>query len=108
MDKIKIITKDWKEILNKEWKDYLSRRRNKKPDDWSDKLTGLAISGGGIRSAAFSLGVLQQLASEKLLGLFDYLSTVSGGGYLGGSVLYCSPPCGDDLFFWQKVLPLRF
>src|SRR5262249_44863655 len=46
-------------------------------------LVGLAISGGGIRSATFSLGILQGLASFRLLGRFDYLSTVSGGGYIG-------------------------
>ena len=47
-------------------------------------LTGLALSGGGIRSATFSLGVLQGLAGLGLLKRFDYLSTVSGGGYIGG------------------------
>ena len=46
-------------------------------------LVGLAFSGGGIRSATFNLGILQGLASFQLLGTFDYLSTVSGGGYIG-------------------------
>ncbi len=46
-------------------------------------LTGIAFSGGGIRSATFNLGVLQGLAKLKLLHIFDYLSTVSGGGYIG-------------------------
>ena len=45
---------------------------------------GLALSGGGIRSATFSLGVLQALAQERKLATFHYLSTVSGGGYIGG------------------------
>lgn len=44
---------------------------------------GLAFSGGGIRSATFAVGVLQALARRGLLGGFDYLSTVSGGGYAG-------------------------
>ncbi|WP_280153087.1 patatin-like phospholipase family protein [Piscinibacter sp. XHJ-5] len=44
---------------------------------------GLALSGGGIRSATFALGALQALAREKKLASFDYLSTVSGGGYIG-------------------------
>jgi hypothetical protein len=48
-----------------------------------DQLMGLAFSGGGIRSATFNLGVLQALAELKLLKEFDYLSTVSGGGYIG-------------------------
>lgn len=79
----------------------------------------LALSGGGIRSATFCLGVMQALAeaptpepppppaippipppagqppapppippttvsaTQSLLAQFDYLSTVSGGGYLG-------------------------
>lgn len=48
-------------------------------------LLGLAISGGGIRSAIFSLGVLQAFANAKrnLLENLDYLSTVSGGTYIG-------------------------
>ena len=44
---------------------------------------GLALSGGGIRSATLSLGVLQSLARRGLLEKIDYLSTVSGGGYMG-------------------------
>jgi hypothetical protein len=45
---------------------------------------GVALSGGGIRSATFSLGVFQGLAHRGLLSRVDYLSTVSGGGYFGG------------------------
>ncbi len=60
---------------------------------------GLALSGGGVRSATFALGLMRGLAqnhggepgdpsrrtlvSDGLLGRFDYLSTVSGGGYIG-------------------------
>ena len=47
---------------------------------------GLALSGGGIRSAAFSLGVLQALDRFGILRRVDYLSTVSGGGYIGASL----------------------
>ena len=43
----------------------------------------LALSGGGIRSATFALGVLVALARRGILPQFDYLSTVSGGGYIG-------------------------
>jgi predicted acylesterase/phospholipase RssA len=49
----------------------------------AENLTGLAFSGGGIRSATFNLGILQALAEKGLLHQFDYLSTVSGGGYIG-------------------------
>lgn len=44
---------------------------------------GLALSGGGIRSATLALGVLQALAGKQLLKRIDLLSTVSGGGYAG-------------------------
>jgi len=47
---------------------------------------GLSISGGGIRSATFALGVVQQLARKGILHQIDYLSTVSGGGYLGAFI----------------------
>ncbi|MBA2303817.1 MAG: patatin-like phospholipase family protein [Acidobacteria bacterium] len=43
----------------------------------------LCLSGGGIRSGTFALGLLQGLARHNLLKDFDYLSTVSGGGYIG-------------------------
>ena len=46
-------------------------------------FTALCISGGGIRSATFALGAIQGLAEHGLLDKFDYLSTVSGGGYIG-------------------------
>ena len=65
-----------------------------KPDPQEKKsklkknLVGLALSGGGIRSATFSLGVLQRLAKEDCLKHVDYLSTVSGGGYIGGSLTW--------------------
>jgi hypothetical protein len=47
---------------------------------------GLALSGGGLRSAAFSLGVLQALNHHDALRNVDYISTVSGGGYVGSSL----------------------
>lgn len=72
------------------------------------KSAALCLSGGGIRSATFGLGIIQALAqyslagdpapkgevtpdavdveanaNESLLSRFHYLSTVSGGGYIG-------------------------
>ncbi|HVS80736.1 MAG TPA: patatin-like phospholipase family protein [Pyrinomonadaceae bacterium] len=49
----------------------------------NEKRSALCLSGGGVRSATFNLGVLQGLARCGLLGKFDYLSTVSGGGFIG-------------------------
>lgn len=56
-------------------------------------LSAIALSGGGIRSAAFSLGVLQAFdrlsehGEPHLIDAIDYLSTVSGGGYIGTSMV---------------------
>lgn len=44
---------------------------------------GLSLSGGGIRSATFCLGFLQAMAARGLIRRIDWLSTVSGGGYVG-------------------------
>lgn len=49
----------------------------------AEPLAALCISGGGIRSATFALGAIQELGRRGLLSQFDYLSTVSGGGYIG-------------------------
>jgi hypothetical protein len=46
--------------------------------------SAVCLSGGGVRSATFALGVLQGLAHAGVLRKVDYLSTVSGGGYIGG------------------------
>lgn len=57
----------------------------------ASKLVGVALSGGGIRSASFCLGALQALNSHGTLKKVDYLSTVSGGGYIGTSM--CAAMC---------------
>ena len=53
------------------------------PSRLPEDTIGLALSGGGIRSATFCLGVLQSISRVGLLGKIDFLSTVSGGGYIG-------------------------
>lgn len=69
-----------------------SSRDSEHPETYADAvfreahdegLVGLSFSGGGIRSATFNLGVLQGFANRGYLPMFDYLSTVSGGGYIG-------------------------
>jgi len=63
---------------------YRARRRTAADvNPGTTPVVGLALSGGGIRSATFSLGVLQELARRDFLKFVDYLSTVSGGGYMG-------------------------
>ena len=59
----------------------LGQRREQGVD--RKNLVGLAFSGGGIRSASFGLGVLEALRDFELLDKVHYLSTVSGGGYIG-------------------------
>ncbi|MDN0075066.1 GMC oxidoreductase [Crenobacter sp. SG2303] len=66
-------------------------RRARAIPDWHDpepdsrKLpgdtVGLALSGGGIRSATFCLGFIQALAKCDILRRVDIVSSVSGGGY---------------------------
>ena len=78
--------------------DYIENRRRKVRDDrprgvatsagaavehGREGLVGLALSGGGIRSATTNLGILQTLSRLGVLPMVDYLSTVSGGGYIG-------------------------
>jgi len=63
---------------------------------------GLALSGGGIRSAAVALGVLQAINHNKALGRIDYLSTVSGGGYMG-SALTATMSCTDGQFVFGNT-----
>ncbi|NIM50658.1 MAG: hypothetical protein GTN78_03645 [Gemmatimonadales bacterium] len=61
-------------------------------------VAGVALSGGGIRSATLSLGLFQVLARRRLLGYVDYLSTVSGGGYFGSFFggLFCRHRAGEN------------
>lgn len=75
-----------------------------------DRAVGLALSGGGIRSATFSLGVLSALAKRNLLPQFDYLSTVSGGGYLGAFLLSYlqSEQADSEVGLGREQLPFLF
>jgi Patatin-like phospholipase len=92
-----------RQIRDFEWRSYIQERRRQYNNSLQhhgaaplpylgsnapDDLTGIALSGGGVRSATFALGVLQALARHDLLHRFDYLSTVSGGGYIGTSLTW--------------------
>ncbi len=69
---------NWENVFNAE-KERLCK---------DSRLSGLAISGGGIRSASFGLGVMQALVANRLLSKIDYMSTVSGGGYIGSALTW--------------------
>ena len=100
--------------INQAEKESIQERRKhykvKEPE--KTHAIGLAISGGGIRSATFSLGVLIALAKRDLLPQFDYLSTVSGGGYLGSFLtsFLNSPsdrPTASEIGLEREELPFR-
>lgn len=74
------------EVINSlEAKEVQSRRQSYQQSNAATMLdaVGISISGGGIRSATFALGVVQVLSKRGLLSQVDFLSTVSGGGYIG-------------------------
>jgi patatin-like phospholipase len=73
--------------VRQEERSYRASRREAAGASWrEDGAVGLALSGGGIRSATFGLGFLQGLVQADLFRDIDYLSTVSGGGYIGSCV----------------------
>jgi hypothetical protein len=74
------------------------------------ELVGLALSGGGVRSATFNLGLLQGLDKRGILRYCDYLSTVSGGGYIGSclSSLLTNPDASTDSSSTTENFPFRF
>ena len=78
-------------------------------DEVRHSLCGLALSGGGIRSATFSLGVLQALHQRGVLPVFDYLSTVSGGGFTGGwwAAWLCRQQRAELFPAGEKIEPQR-
>jgi hypothetical protein len=83
------------EIIKKEDKRLRERRLKlaknetagkKSADRLDENRFGIALSGGGIRSATINLGLLKTLNRFGILKQSDYLSTVSGGGYTGSYI----------------------
>jgi hypothetical protein len=80
-----VLTEEYRVLReNTEWAAETGQGLSQKIRDGETPLSALCISGGGIRSATFALGVIQAFAENGILTGFDYLSTVSGGGYVGG------------------------
>jgi len=69
-------------------REWIDQRRRAAKIDSHAPIVGLGLSGGGIRSAAFNLGVLQALNRHGLLSRVDYLSSVSGGGYIASCLTW--------------------
>lgn len=70
---------------------------------------GIALSGGGIRSAAFNLGALQALQSKGVLQAAEYLAAVSGGNYVASaltiSAAYSDPKHDNGMPLWSRGSP---
>ena len=91
--------KDTAQYFGHEYARVLERRHyfnRKDAEQFHGNLIGLALSGGGIRSNAFQLGLLSGLqqsigdegsgpARLRLLNYVDYVSSVSGGSWANGA-----------------------
>ena len=70
--------------------------------------TAICLSGGGVRSATFCLGVLQALAERKWLDKFHYMSSVSGGGYIASWLSsWITQKNGDVKAVLDELAPAR-
>jgi hypothetical protein len=76
------------QVIREEHATIKSQRVNRGADRERSGFAGLALSGGGIRSASFAIGVIQGLYAAGALKFIDYLSTVSGGGYAGSALTW--------------------
>jgi len=77
------------EVIERETELLKVRRKKLKleePEKVEENKFGIALSGGGIRSATINLGFLETLNEFNILQRADYISTVSGGGYTGAYV----------------------
>ncbi len=83
-DELRQVPKRWEQAYGSDFQGRkLADSRSPTPDHG---LVGLGISGGGIRSATINLGIAQALHARGVFDHVDYMSTVSGGGYLGSSI----------------------
>lgn len=102
----------YKDVILKE-KEQLRLRRQKLHIEHGDanqeNWFGIALSGGGIRSATINLGILKTLNKFGVLQQADYLSTVSGGGYAHAYVQGSAKQAGsfDKLFNDDHIDSLR-
>ena len=86
-----LIVDKYEEVIALEDEQLLLRRQKlygekETKEELDNTRFGIALSGGGIRSATINLGMLKTLNKFGILQRADYLSTVSGGGYTGAYV----------------------
>jgi len=83
------VEKRWENVYQNSSAKRNLHMKNNKPltiPTTAHNLVGIAFSGGGIRSATINLGIAQALHERGVFEHADYMSTVSGGGYLGSSI----------------------
>ncbi|MEM1324254.1 MAG: hypothetical protein AAGG75_28605 [Bacteroidota bacterium] len=96
----------FEDVIREEDKQLLLRRQRLHGDQETEETLqkskfGIALSGGGIRSATINLGILKTLNLFGLLRRADYLSTVSGGGYTGAYVQATLKKEGEEKALFQ-------
>jgi hypothetical protein len=84
-EELREIESRWGQVYRQGPRRRIANREESDPTV-AHELAGIGFSGGGIRSAAFNLGVTQALHRSGAFDHLDYMSTVSGGGYLGSSI----------------------
>jgi predicted acylesterase/phospholipase RssA len=89
-------TEDFEQVRAAEHEWLAARRAAVGLPPPGEDIVGLAFSGGGIRSAVFNLGVLQALEAAGLLRRVDYLSSVSGGGYIASCLSWLKQSQGEQ------------
>ncbi|MGD8571010.1 MAG: patatin-like phospholipase family protein [Gammaproteobacteria bacterium] len=92
---IEVISHEKQHIIKRQG--LADKTDDERQEYFNSDLSGIALSGGGIRSASFCLGVLQALSYNRWLKHIDYISSVSGGGYIGTSLNWL---LSND---WQKA-----
>lgn len=80
--------KKFEDLFTEEIEAITSKRKKlgQNRDNIQENLVGIALSGGGVRSATINLGFLQVMNKLSLLKQADYVSSVSGGGYIGSYI----------------------
>ena len=101
-----LLKKNYQEAYREERK-WISERRRIAKRPLHGSTVGLALSGGGIRSAAVSRGFIESIDAKGLFSQFDYLSTVSGGSYIGGTITEHIGRLGRRLPLPTKDYPLK-
>lgn len=102
-----------RQVLEAEQEILTKRRKSNFGEEFAERLDenrfGIALSGGGIRSAVINLGVLKTLQRFNILKQADYLSSVSGGGYTNSYIqgILHSDGSYDDLFQDEHIKYLR-